>query len=231
MANIAGAATTVVFVWPGQASRDWRAGRSRNSLGWNGWLRLRTRFPTVLPDACRSHRRRARERFGRSLWILSAGRGSCSMPPTPSSSARCWAQRRWFHACTASSFSFAASPIAPVARSPAAELRARESPPRVLQAASAVLRPCSSSGAIACGVVVVNYGFVQLWVGGAQWVTGLTLFLLRTCCRTGTSRRVGDFCLGVRTAARADTSQMAPRIDNHPAGRSSGSSALRSLAF
>ena len=61
-----------------------------------------------------------------------------------------------------------------------AELRARESPPRVLQAASAVTQAVLiASGAIACGVVVVNYGFVQLWVGGAQWGgLGLTLLIL-----------------------------------------------------
>jgi O-antigen/teichoic acid export membrane protein len=61
-----------------------------------------------------------------------------------------------------------------------AELRTREAPARVLQAASALTQAVLiGAGAIACGVVVVNYGFVRLWVGEAQWGGyGLMLLIL-----------------------------------------------------
>jgi hypothetical protein len=39
-----------------------------------------------------------------------------------------------------------------------------------------------ASGAIVCGVMVVNYGFVRVWVGESQWggITLTALLLLRT---------------------------------------------------
>ena len=64
-----------------------------------------------------------------------------------------------------------------------AELRASASGTRVFEAATALTQAVLIlMGAIACGVMAVNYGFVRLWVGQEQWggFTLSALVILRT---------------------------------------------------
>jgi len=77
------------------------------------------------------------------------------------------------YACTAKLIQFLGNQpqlLMQTAQPGLAELRASEHPPRVFQAATALTQAVLMLiGAIACGVLAVNYGFVRLWVGEAQW--------------------------------------------------------------
>ena len=188
VAIIAGAATTVVFVMarPGLVGLAVGWTVTQLTLGGIGWLRLRTRFPAPLPTHLPHLTAAAlRERFGRSMWVLVSQVAVVLLNATDTViiGKVLGAAAVVPYACTARLIQFLAGQpqlLMLTAQPGLAELRAHESPPRVLRAASAVTQAVLiASGAIACGVVVVNYGFVQLWVGGAQWGgLGLTLLIL-----------------------------------------------------
>jgi O-antigen/teichoic acid export membrane protein len=190
-ALLAGTAATVIL-----ALADW--GLYSVVAGWivtqlivgaGALLRLRIRYREVLPRSLpKLHGQQLWERLGRGFWvalsqiavvllnatdvvIIGKALGAAAVVP---------------YMCTGKLIGFLGNQsqlLMQTAQPGLAELRASESRPRVLLAATALTQGVLvASGAIACVVMAVNYGFVRLWVGEAQW-GGLALtlvILLRT---------------------------------------------------
>jgi O-antigen/teichoic acid export membrane protein len=177
-ALLAGTATMVVLVTLDRGLEALAIGWATTQLiaGIGAFVRLRKRFPAAIPSLIPHLTWPAlRERFGRSMWvglsqvavvllratdavIIGKVIGAAAVVP---------------YVCTAKLMDFLANQpqlLMQIAQPGLAELRARESRARVHQAAMALTHAVlMGSGAIACGVMAVNHGFVRLWVGEAQW--------------------------------------------------------------
>jgi O-antigen/teichoic acid export membrane protein len=185
---LAGTAVTVLLVLRGAGLLALVAGWAVTHviLGAGAFLRLRRRFPSALPRGLPAlTAAAARRRFGRGLWVSASQVAVVLLNATDTViiGSLLGAAAIVPYAVTAKLVQFLGSQpqlLMQTAQPGLAELRASAPRPRILQAATALTQAVLlTSGAIACGVVVVNYGFVRLWVGEAHWGGfGLTLLVI-----------------------------------------------------
>jgi len=187
-ATFAGTAATVILVARGRGLESLAIGWATTQVmvGVVAIVRLAMRFPHSLPRSLPHLTGQVlRHRMGQAFWvalsqvavvllnatdavIIAQVLGPAAVVP---------------YVCTAKLIQFLGNQpqlLMQTAQPGLAELRASEHQPRVFQAATALTQAVLMLiGAIACGVLAVNYGFVRLWVGEAQWggfiLTGLLI--------------------------------------------------------
>jgi len=183
---LAGTATTVLLVLAGWGLYALATGWAMTQIlmGLTALWRLQRRFPEAIPASWpKVTAEAARYRFGRGLWvsisqiaqvllngtevvIIGKVLGAAAVVP---------------YSCTSKLVQFLANQpqmLMQTAEPGLSEMKTGESRESLLRVANALTRGILIvSGAIVCGVLVVNHGFVRLWVGEAQW-GGLTLTAL-----------------------------------------------------
>jgi O-antigen/teichoic acid export membrane protein len=189
-ALLAGTATTVMLVIAGfglyALAFGWVA--SQVLMGAVAIWRIKQRFPGALPSSIpQLTAEAARHRFSRGLWVsfsqvavvllngtdvLIIGKvlGAAAVVP---------------YMCTGKLIGFLANQpqmLLQAAEPGLAEMKTGGTRDGLLRVSTALTRGMLiASGAIVCGVMVVNYGFVRVWVGESQWggITLTALILLR----------------------------------------------------
>ena len=175
---IAGTAVTVALVLAGWGlyalAVGWSVAQALSALAW--WVRLKRKFPTVLPRRLpRFSGERLRNRLARGLWISIAQIAQVLLQGTdlliigkllgPK------AVVPYF--CTGKVIGVLANQpqmLAQTAQPALSELRESDQRSRLHQVCAALTRAILIlSGGVACVVVLVNEGFVDWWVGNAQY--------------------------------------------------------------
>jgi len=180
---LAGTAVTVLLVLAGTGlyalAAGWAVTQIVVSVG--SFVRLKMRFPEALPTSWpRVTAEAARYRFSRGAWvsisqiavvllngtdvvIIGKMLGAAAVVP---------------YTCTAKLIAFLTNQpqlLMQTAEPGLSEMRTGGSPASILRVATALTQGILIfSGAIVCVVLLINHGFVRIWVGEAQW-GGLTL--------------------------------------------------------
>jgi O-antigen/teichoic acid export membrane protein len=176
---IAGTVVTVALVLAGWGlyalAAGWSLQQAVSAVAW--WVRLKRKFPTVLPARLPrfASAERLRNRLARGLWISVAQIAQVLLQGTdlliigkllgPK------AVVPYF--CTGKVISVLANQpqmLAQAAQPALSELRESDQRVRLHQVCAALTRAILIlSGGVACVVALVNEGFVDWWVGGAQY--------------------------------------------------------------